>query len=125
MSLKYIAVKDCELSADTGTGTLEIETAESSNSKIDNKGIYAGELKIKISDLKGTGFNQGIGSGKLTGSAKKFLIDDKTAVLEGDESETITVTAYIDPLPPSPPYTTTIPTVVKIKSAGQEKVQGE
>ena len=122
---KNVVVEGCILVADSGAGTITISSAASSNSKIDGKGIYAGDITISISNFSGPGFTGGSGSGTLSGSAQFVSVDGKHVVLEGDQSESISVGATITPQPISPPYTVTILTVVTITSAGQISVQAE
>lgn len=122
---KNVVVEGCVLVADSGAGTITISSDASSNSKIDGKGIYAGDITISISNFSGPGFTNGSGSGTLSGSAQFVSVDGEHVVLEGDQSESINVTATITPPPATPPYTMTVPTTVTITSAGQLSVQAE
>lgn len=117
-----IAVDGCVLQANTGAGNIKIETPPSQKVKYDEKGAYSGTLTISISGLSGSGFTGGSGSGVLNGSAQKVKIEGKAAVLEGDQSETITVSATTTSVPP---VQISVPTIVTIISAGQIKVIGE
>ena len=119
--MKNVAVEGCQLTADTGTGNISIDTPASTNTKVDNKGVYAGTVTISIKGLSGSGFSNGTGSGTLTGTAQFNNLDQKPLILEGDKSVTIPVTAQI----PNPPYTTTVPTIVTIQSAGQTVMKAE
>lgn len=117
-----LAVEGCILQANTGAGNIKIETPPSGKVKCDNKKAYSGTLTISISGLSGSGFTNGNGSGTLTGSAQKTKIEGKAAVLEGDQSVTIPVSATTTSVPP---VQISVPTTVTIISAGQTKVTGE
>lgn len=122
MSLKNVVVEGCSLVANTGLGTIKIETPASEKVKANNSKVYAGTLSISISNLAGTGFTNGSGIGTLTGSAMKNKIDGQPVVLEGDQSDEILVNATTTS---SPPTQIQVPTIVTITVAGQTVYKAE
>lgn len=120
--MKNVAVEGCQLTANTGIGNISITTPASTNTKVDSKGVYAGTLTISITGLSGSGFTNGSGVGTLTGSAQNSKIDNQAIVLEGDQSDVITVKATTTSTPPTQ---IEVPTIVTIVSAGQTVMKAE
>lgn len=122
MSLKNVATEDWEWEFDSGTGTVTVTEGISEKVKCDGKKALMGTIKLTISNYSGKGISQGSGSGTLDGTANKFKIEGKKAVLEGDESDVIQVTG-MNQAPPPPVKSVTVK--VKVKKAGQTKVKAE
>ena len=119
---KAIAVSGCTLELSSGSGTVSISTPASQVTKFDNKGAYKGTIDISISGFTGGSVvgSSGTGAGTITGSAQHITIEGSPAVLQDDESESITVygtNAKGDPA--------TASVTVKISDAGQSVAEGE
>lgn len=115
--MNLIAVKDCTLSLSQGTGTITIQTPPSTKSKIDNKGIYAGNLTILITNYVGATITNGTGSGTLFPLSQKVKVENKIVCVEGDKTQ-ITVTGVTVSGSPSSEIVT-----VTISKAGQNKIK--
>lgn len=119
---KPIAVSGCTLSLSSGSGTVSITTLPSTVTKFDNKGAYKGTIDISISDFTGGSIvsASGSGSGTITGSAQHITIEGDPAVLQDDESDSITVSGVNSKGDPA-----TASVKVKISKAGQSVAEGE
>ena len=122
--MKSLAVDGCELKLSAGSGTRKITNQPSTKVKADGKGCYYGEIKFSISEYTGKNIinGDGRGSGSISGGSKHVKIEGKAAVLEDDESETITVSGT-KPGPNGSQIPTTDNITVKVQSAGQSKVK--
>ena len=126
MSLKNIAVDGWEWEFSTGEGDIEVTGGLSDKFKCDGKKAFVDKISFVISNYSGQGISLGSGTGEIKGSSKKLKIFGssslKSVVLEGDESEGISVTG-LNEAPPPPSKTVTVK--VKVKKAGQTKVKAE
>ena len=122
--MKSLAVDGCELKLSAGSGSRKITNQPSKKVKADGKGCYYGEIKFSISGYTGINIinGDGKGSGSIRGGSKHVKIEGKAAVLEDDESETITVSGT-KPGPNGSKIPTTDNITVKVQSAGQSKVK--
>jgi uncharacterized Zn-binding protein involved in type VI secretion len=125
VSLKSIAVDGCTLKESAGSGTISITNSPSSKVKCDGKGAYYDKIEIEISSYTGKNIinGDGSGSGSIKGGSKSVKIEGKPAVLEDDESETITVKGT-KPGPNGSKIPTTDDITVKVQKAGQSKDKG-
>lgn len=128
MSLNNIAVDGCTLEFQNGGSpntAISINPNQmSSKVKADGKAVYK-TLKFTISGYTGqdiTVTGSGSGDGEIITTAEHTKVEGNFVLLEGDESATIKITG----LKPSGSSTTTAYAyeVVKITSAGQNKVKG-
>lgn len=119
---KPIAVSGCTLTLSSGTGSVSIDTSASTVTKFDNKGAYKGTLSISISGYTGGSIagSSGSGSGTIEGSAQYVMIEGDPAVLQDDESDSITVSGTNAKGDPA-----TASVTVKVSDAGQTVAEGE
>lgn len=119
--MKNIVVKGCDFSVDDiPFNGVSITSPASITNKCDGKASYSGDIVIAVTNWIDDGIAQGTGVGTLSGSAKKTKIDDKNAVLEGDDCDVIL--SGVDPKSGSP--VTGYSVKVKITGAGQIKGKG-
>ena len=121
MSLKNIAVQSWSYSFGSGTGTVTVTNQPSQKVLCDGKKAFFGEIEFSISNYTGGGITNGTATGKISGTAEHVNIEGKPAVLEGDESEEITINGQSTTYPYNPDTATD---TVKVSSAGQSKVKG-
>jgi hypothetical protein len=122
--MKSLAVDGCELKLSDGSGKISITNQPSTKVKADGKGCYYGKIEFSISGYTGTNIinGDGSGSGSISGGSKNVKIEGKDAVLEDDESETVTISGT-KPGPNGSKISTTDDVTVKVQSAGQSKVK--
>lgn len=122
--MKSLAVDGCELKLSAGSGKISITNQPSTKVKADGKGCYYGKIEFSISGYTGTNIinGDGSGSGSISGGSKNVKIENKDAVLEDDESETVTISGT-KPGPNGSKIPTTDDVTVKVQSAGQSKVK--
>ena len=130
MSLKAIAVNGCTLEFQNGgSGTITITSGQTSTKvKCDGKAAYK-TLAFTISGYSADPSTRptwvpqsGSGDGSIQASSQHVKIEGNAALLEGDQSATITINGQ------EQSGSSTIPAVaveiVKITDAGQTKVKG-
>lgn len=124
---KSIAVQNCSLEIveeGKSASSIEISSSPSTDVKINGKGAYSGTVQISISGYTGGSIVSASGAtvtpGTLSGSAQYIKVDGKSAILEGDTSNTITVIGS-----DSRGHSVTDTCTVKIANAGQNYVKGE
>ena len=118
---KLIVVKDAAIQITSGKGKAKIISLPSDTCKINNKGVYRGELTIAISNYAGTGFVNGAGTGTIKADALYTTFDGQKAILVG-ASATFNVNAQTTSTPSTQ---TVVPCTVQIVDAGQSEVTGE
>lgn len=124
--MKPIAVDGCTLKESAGSGTITITNQPSSKVKCDGKGAYYDKIEFSISAYTGSNITNGDGTatGSISGGSSKVKIEGSAAVLEDDESATITVNGT-HPVGQNPKVPTTDSITVKVQKAGQSKVEAE
>jgi hypothetical protein len=128
--VKNVAVQGCELSLTPDSSppaSVQITTPPSTKAKADGKSIYSGTLLITISGYTGgaitvPGSGATINPAQLSPGSTKMKVENQAVVLEGD-STTVTVTGQAQS--GTTVITATQPVQIKIKSAGQTKVQAD
>jgi hypothetical protein len=125
LSLKAIAVDGCTLQLQSGTGTIQINPGQTSTKvKCGGKAAYK-TLQFVVQNYVGGAITIPIptsGNGAINASAQKVKIEGQAALLEGDDSGTITLNGQVQSGTSVVPATAT--DTVKIVKAGQTKVKG-
>lgn len=118
--VKYIAVKDMELSFLPFTNPeWQILTPESQNVTIDDKGVYFGAVQILLTKATPpSGTFVAAAPVTLNGTAQFVMVDNQPVLLEGDYVQG-TATVQVGSSSSSLPFT------CKIDKAGQTSVEGE
>lgn len=124
--MKLVAVKGCTIAVKESGITFTsavIDTPESPYVKIDGKGAYFGELTVTVSGIV---YLESYAVANpvvftISPTAEKVSSHDKKAVLEGDESETVTGIVGVK----TPQDTKTFDMTIYISDAGQDSVTAE
>ena len=132
MSLKSIVVEGCSLEFQNGgspnDGIIITPQQTSSKVKAEGKSVYK-TLKFSIAGYTASSDvnpnwvpGSGTGSGEINASAQKTRVEGNMVILEGDESDTITINGMQYHGSSTEPAT--VDEVVKVTDAGQSKVKG-
>ena len=132
MSVKNIAVDGCTLEFQNGGGpntAITIEPNQTSTKvKAEGKAVYK-TLKFTISGYTAPATEKpnwvsgsGSGNGEITVTAGHVTVEGNKVILEGDVSESITISGQENS--GSSTVTSTFTEVVKVTDAGQSKVKG-
>lgn len=121
--MKSVAVKACTIAVKESGITFTsavIETPESQKVKIDGKGAYFGELTVTVSGIV---YLESYAVANpvvftISPTAEKVSSHEKMAVLEGDESATVTGIVGVK----TPQDTQTFDMTIYISNAGQDSV---
>lgn len=124
--MKSVAVKACTIAVKESGITFTsavIETPESQKVKIDGKGAYFGELTVTVSGIV---YLESYAVANpvvftISPTAEKVSSHEKMAVLEGDESATVTGIVGVK----TPQDTKTFDMTIYISDAGQDSVSAE
>lgn len=124
--MKSVAVKVCTVAVKESRITFTsavIETPESQKVKIDGNGAYFGELTVTVSGIV---YLESYAVANpvvftISPTAEKVSSHEKKAVLEGDESATVTGIVGVK----TPQDTQTFDMTIYISDAGQDSVSAE
>ena len=124
--MKLIAVDGCTFSITVGglvigEGNVSVTGTASTNTKIDQKGVYTGPLAISVAGYTDIAISGGSGVGVISSTAKSVKVDSLPVILQGDSGEV----ALSGTNPSSDAPVTGYPVTVKVLVAGQTSVQGE
>ena len=132
MSLKNVVVADETLESESGSkikfkwkatasADYKITTQPSVKVLCDGKKAYKGTITINVSNYADGTLVNGSTTATITGSSTKMKIENEPALLEGDQSSTLTILGQnaMTGLPAS------AQNILIIESAGQTKVKAE
>ena len=114
----FIVVEGATVTITSGLGSAEIKSSADCNCKINDKGIYIGDIEVSIDGYSGSGFTDGNGSGNISANSSALFKGDKVTLIGA--TATFNVTAMTTSTPPT---TTSVPCTVVITDAGQSDVQ--
>lgn len=114
---KLVAVVGCKLAFKnpTASGKIVITTSTSYKATSGGNKVYADKIEFTIAEYKVDSFVQDPGtvSGSISGTTSKATASGDALVLEGDESEQITIRGKVGS------STVSASDIVYVKSAGQ------
>lgn len=124
--MKPVAVNGCTIAvkeSDIAFTSAVIDTPESPEVNIDGNGAYFGELKVTVSGIfyQESYFVANPVVFTISPTAEKVSSNDNMAVLEGDESATVTGIVGIK----TPQDTRTFSMTIYISKSGQDSVTAE
>ena len=124
MALIEVAVLDCTLKFQNSShsGTIVISTLPSTNTKVDNNGVYAGVLTVVITAGTDGSITNATGTGTISPTALFVKIDGQLVIRKGDSSIVITMTGT-NPSPP--PTNSTYLTTVEIDDPNQTSTKAD
>lgn len=119
---KNIVVDGCELNfISIAEGNITIKSSPSLKVKINNKGVYSGNLDFIVTGYMDSLIKEGVGSGTIIPTSNKVFVDGKNVLLEGDSVSLVEITGVnIETGQPA-----TVLQTIQISNAGQNIVKGE
>lgn len=113
------------------SGTVTVTSAASTNTKVDNKGVYT-TLVVTVASFSSTDpthqpwiplSGSTVAPAQISASAQHNKIDNLAVVLEGDEAKNVTILGQKQQGQTVVPEQTTV--TIKVKSAGQSVTKGD
>lgn len=118
--MNYVVVEGCQFGFNLGVGQVSVTSTPSDKVKCDGKKAYLEKIEFNVANYVGGAITTPIaasGSGTINGTAQKIKIEEKPAILQGDNVQ-ITLSGM------SGSTTVSQVDIVTIIAAGQTKVKG-